>query len=328
MSTRESFDTTARSSAQSSADREAPSAIATPRGPTAIVPGDSIAGRSLTAVVAIMTFLAALAAGAAMLVAGAASGWQSEVGREVTIQVRPVAGRDLDADVAAAAAIMRQAPGIADVRPYTRKESAELVEPWLGSGITLGDLPIPRIIVAKLAPGGAANFADLRKALAAQVPGASLDDHRGWIDRMRTMAETAVATGMVILALVIAVTVLSVTFATRGAMATNRPTIEVLHYVGATDGFVASQFLRHFLVLGLKGGAIGGGAAMALFGILQAADTWLIGAPGGEQAAALFGSLAIGPAGYIAMFVVIVLMALVTAVACRRTVAQTLENIE
>jgi len=324
MSTSEPFHTTERSWA----DRETASAFATRRGPTPIVPGDSIAGRSLSAVVAIMTFLAALAAGAAMLIAGAASDWQSEVGREVTIQVRPAPGRDLEADVAAAAAIMRQAPGIADVRPYTRKESAELVEPWLGSGITLGDLPIPRIIVAKLVPGGAANFADLRKALAAQVPGATLDDHRGWIDRMRTMAETAVATGMVILALVISVTVLSVSFATRGAMATNRPTIEVLHYVGATDGFVASQFQRHFLVLGLKGGAIGGGAAMALFGILEAADTWLIGAPGGEQAAALFGSLAIGPAGYIAMFVVIVLMALVTAVASRRTVGHTLENIE
>jgi len=292
------------------------------------VPGDSIAGRSLSAVVAIMTFLAALAAGAAMLVAGAASSWQSEVAREITVQVRPAPGRDLDADVAAASGIMRQAPGIADVRAYTRKESAELVEPWLGSGITLGDLPIPRIIVVKLLPGGTANFADLRQALTAQVPSASLDDHRGWIDRMRTMAETAVAAGMVILALVIAVTVLSVSFATRGAMATNRPTIEVLHYVGATDRFLASQFQRHFLLLGLKGGAIGGGAAMALFGILQAADSWLIGAPGGEEAAALFGSLAIGPAGYIAMFVVIVLMALVTAVASRRTVAHTLESIE
>lgn len=324
MSTSEPFDTMARSWRE----RDAAAAIVARRGPTVIVPSDTIAGRSLTAVVAIMTFLAALAAGSAMLVAGAASDWQSDVAREVTIQVRPAPGRDLDADVAAATGVVRQAPGIADVRAYSRKESAELVEPWLGSGITLGDLPIPRIVVVKLLPGGNANFADLRKTLAAQVPGASLDDHRGWIDRMRTMAETAVAAGMVVLALVIAVTVLSVTFATRGAMATNRPTIEVLHYVGATDGFVASQFQRHFLVLGLKGGAIGGGAAMALFGILQAADAWLIGTPGGEEASALFGSLAIGPAGYIAMFVVIVLMALVTAVASRRTVGHTLENIE
>jgi cell division transport system permease protein len=324
MSTSEPLESVARAWRE----RDAASAIAARRGPTPIVPSDSIAGRSLGAVVAIMTFLAALAAGAAMLVAGAASDWESDVAREVTVQVRPAPGRDLEADAAAAAAVIRQAPGIADVRAYTKQESAALVEPWLGSGVTLGDLPIPRIIVVKLLPGGAANFTELRKALAAQVPGATLDDHRGWIDRMRTMAETAVAAGMVILALVIAVTVLSVSFATRGAMASNRPTIEVLHYVGATDGFVASQFQRHFLFLGLKGGAIGGGAAMALFGILQAVDAWLIGTPGGEEAAALFGSLAIGPIGYIAMFVVIVLMALVTAVASRRTVGHTLENIE
>ena len=80
------------------------------------------------------------------------------------------------------------------------------------------------------------------------------------------MAGTAVVAGVAVLVLVLAVTVLSVTFATRGAMATNRPIVEVLHYVGATDGFVASQFQRHFLMLGFKGGAIGGGAAILLFG--------------------------------------------------------------
>jgi cell division transport system permease protein len=324
MSTSEPFDEVAESWTQ----EDAALTSAAPGAPGPIVPDDSIAGRSLTAVVAIMTFLAALATGAAMLVADAASDWQSEVAREVTIQVRPVAGRDLEADVNAAAAIARATAGVADIRVFSRQESAALVEPWLGSALTLGDLPIPRIVVVKLLPGAIPNFANLRKALAAQVPAASLDDHRGWIDRMRTMAETAVAIGMVVLALVIAVTVLSVTFATRGAMATNRPTIEVLHYVGATDGFIAKQFQRHFLALGLKGGVIGGAGAMVLFGFLQATDAWLIGTPGGDEATALFGTLAIGPSGYIAMFVVILLMALVTALASRRTVAQTLEMIE
>ena len=119
------------------------------------------------------------------------------------------------------------------------------------------------MIVVKLASGATPDFAGLRAALAAQVPSASLDDHRGWIDRMRDMAETAVVVGIAILALVVVVTVLSVTFATRGAMATNRPIVEVLHYVGATDDFVAGQFQRHFLILGFKGGAIGGGGAIA-----------------------------------------------------------------
>ncbi len=294
----------------------------------AIVPRDSIAGQSLTAVVAIMTFLAALTTGVAMLVVSAASDWQSDVGREVTIQVRPAPGRDVDADVRAAVEIARAAPGIADVRAYTKDESAKLVEPWLGAGLVLDDLPIPRLIVVKLSPGVRPDFAALRRTLAARVPTSSLDDHRRWIDRMRTMAGTAVVAGIAVLALVWVVTVLSVTFATRGTMATNRPIVEVLHYVGATDSFVSGQFQRHFLILGFKGGAIGGGAAILLFAIVEAANTWLAGTPGGDEIAGLFGILSIGVTGYLAILLQIVFMALVTAFASRHTVNRTLETMD
>jgi cell division transport system permease protein len=142
------------------------------------------------------------------------------------------------------------------------------------------------------------------------------------------MAGTALATGIALLALVLAATVLSVTFATRGAMATNRPIVEVLHYVGATDSFIAKQFQRHFLVLGFKGGAIGGGAAIVLFGIVEAANSWLAGTAGGDEVAALFGNLSIGVSGYLAICLQIVFMALVTALASRHTVNRTLESID
>jgi cell division transport system permease protein len=174
----------------------------------------------------------------------------------------------------------------------------------------------------------APDFTSLRQTLAAQVPSASLDDHRGWIDRMRTMATTAVAAGFAILLLVIAATVLSVTFATRGAMATNRPIVEVLHYVGSTDRYIAGQFQRHFLLLGLKGGAIGGGGALLLFGIMGAANAWLTGTPGGDEAAALFGSSSIGFGGYFAILCQIVLMAAVTGLTSRHTVNETLKGMD
>ena len=118
-----------------------------------MVPRNSIAGRALIAVVAIMTFLASLTTGAVMLVAQAASEWQSDVAREVTIQVIPAPGRDVEADVARAASIARNFPGIGDVRPYTKEESTKLLEPWLGSGLSLDDLPVPRLIVVKIARG-------------------------------------------------------------------------------------------------------------------------------------------------------------------------------
>ncbi|MGA8649793.1 MAG: ABC transporter permease [Xanthobacteraceae bacterium] len=305
-----------------------PSVVRTLPGAAPIVPKDSIVGRSLAVVVAIMTFLASLTTGAAMLVVSAASDWQSEVGREVTIQVRPAPGRNIDADVRAASDIARAAPGIAEVRAFTKEESARLVEPWLGTGLALDDLPIPRLIVVKIAAGMRPDFASLRQALAARVPTSSLDDHRRWIDRMRTMAETAVIACVAVLALVWAVTVLSVTFATRGTMAANRPIVEVLHYVGATDSFISSQFQRHFLILGFKGGAIGGGVAILLFAVAEAANGWLAGTPGGDEIAGLFGNLSIGIAGYLAILLQIVFMALVTAFASRRTVNRTLEAID
>jgi cell division transport system permease protein len=299
-----------------------------PRGSTSIVPKSSIAVRSLAAVVAIMTFLASLTTGAAMLVVSTASNWQSEVGREVTIQVRPAPGRDIEADVRTATDLARTTSGIAEVEPYSKEQSEQLVQPWLGTGLKLDDLPIPRLIVVKLSPGGTPDFAMLRGKLAAQLPTATLDDHRGWIERMRTMASTAVIAGLAVLGLVLAVTVLSVTFATRGAMAINRPIVEVLHYVGATDGFVARQFQYHFLMLGFKGGAIGGGAAMLLFGCIEAARAWLSGTPGGDEAAALFGSLSIGVDGYLAIVGQIVVMAVVTALVSRYTVSRTLAGID
>ena len=298
-----------------------------PRGDTPIVPKRSIAGRALVAVVAIMTFLASLTTGAVMLVRSSAVEWQSDVAREVTIQVRPGLGRDLEAEVARAVEIARAVPGVGEVRAYSKEESAGLLEPWLGAGLALDDLPVPRMIVVKL-PVDGVDLAPLKKALAERVPGASLDDHRAWIDRMRTMAQTTIAGGIGILILMLAATVLSVTFATRGAMATNRPIVEVLHFIGAKSGFIAGQFQRHFLMLGLEGGLIGGGLAILLFGIAGIVARMSAGTASGDQVATLFGSFALGWGGYLAIVAQIVLVAVVTAVASRQTVNRTLETVE
>jgi cell division transport system permease protein len=306
--------------AQSAADQ-------LPRIETPIVPRTTIAGRALIAVVAIMTFLASLTTGAVVLVRAATSDWQADVAREVTIQIRPTAGRDIEADIAKAVAIARALPGVAEVRPYTRDESLRLLDPWLGSGLAFDDLPVPRIIVVRVASGATPDLAQLRTALADEVPSASLDDHRAFVERMRTMARAAMIGGIGVLALVIAATVLSVTFATRAAMATNRPVIEVLHFIGARNNFITGHFQRHFLQLGLKGGAIGGGGAIALFALAETSGRWSPGAAGGDQIAALFGTFSIGLLGYVAILAQVALIAAVTAVTSRHTVNRTIETI-
>src|SRR4051812_1800860 len=132
---------------------ERPQVSARARNLSPIVPRSTISGRALVAVVAIMTFLASITTGAVLLVSASAAEWQSEVASEITAQVRPAPGRDLDRDTAALVEVMRAQVGIADIRSYTKEESARLLEPWLGTGLSLDDLPVPRVIVARIPPG-------------------------------------------------------------------------------------------------------------------------------------------------------------------------------
>src|SRR5580704_137010 len=140
------------------------------RGEATIVPKDSIAGNALAAVVAIMTFLAAVTSGGVAMVIGTASEWQSDIAREITIQVRPTANDDLDAQVLKAEGLARATPGVAEVRTYSKSESDKLLEPWLG-GLSLDELPVPRMIAVRVGPSVRLDVAALRQTLTAQVAG-------------------------------------------------------------------------------------------------------------------------------------------------------------
>src|SRR6202040_895271 len=114
---------------------------------------------------------------------------------------------------------------------------------WLGSGLSLDELPVPRVLVVRVQPGSVVDLDTMRRRVTQAAPTASVDDHRAWIERMRSMTGATVVAGIGILALVIVATIISVSFATRGAMSPNRPIVEVLHFVGASVRYIANRFL-------------------------------------------------------------------------------------
>jgi len=284
-----------------------------------LVPAESIAGRALITVIAIMTFLASLAAGSGLLVGQASRDWTQSVSREMTIQVKPVAGRDVEADVRRAVDLARKAQGVSGVRVFDKAQSEHLLEPWLGTGLDLGALPIPRLIVLEL---GVERFdsSGLRKALAEGVPNALLDDHRLWLERLAAMARALVGLVALIFALVLMAMALAVTFATRGAMAGNREILDVLHFVGAEDRFIAAEFQRHFLWLGLRGGCIGGGCAMAAFALSGVLSGWMSNLAESDQLQAMFGGFGLGFLGYLVIAAISIGVAFLTAAISRAIV--------
>ena len=295
---------------------------------SAIVPEQTVAGQALIIVVGIMSFLACITVGAVTLVSDASRDWQGDIAREVTIQVRPVDGVALAGEAEKAATIAGATEGVRLARVLSEAEDARLLEPWLGSGIDVAELPLPRLIVVELDNPAAVDLDALAARLQKEVRGASLDDHRNWTDRLKTMAGATVAVGLVVLGLVFLATALCVVFATRGAMAGNRDTVAVLHLVGAEDRFIVGEFQRHFLVLGLKGGLVGAAAAAVLFLLMSLIGSQTFSAAEAEQVSMLFGGFAIGPTGYFGALGVAFLIAIMTAVTSRITVFRYLEAVE
>jgi cell division transport system permease protein len=291
-----------------------------------LVPAASIAGRALVTVIAIMTFLASLSAGTAILITEASRGWQSSVSREATIQVRPVAGHDLDAEAKKAADVAAKTPGVADVRVFSAAESARLLEPWLGGGLDLGELPVPRMIVVKK-KDSSADAEALRKTLAKEVPAAIFDDHSQWLSRLTVMTRTVVGASVILFGLVLTAMLLAIAFATRGAMAGNREIIDVLHFVGAEDRFIAREFQRHFLRLGLRGGLIGAGSAALTFFVLGRLAPYWTATASGDQIDALFGGFALNVSGYFAIGAICIGIALLTGLISRTIVFRHLREL-
>lgn len=293
-----------------------------------IVPEANVAGKALVLVIAIMTFLSCLTLGGVSLVRDTATVWQNQIAREATIQIKPAEGLDMEAELAHAAEIAMGFRGILSARPVDREATARLLEPWLGAGLDIDELPVPRLVVLTIDQTTLPDFEQLRGALATEVPGAALDDHRTWVDRLVAMAGTTVTIGLGVLVLMLSATVLCVVFATRGAMAGSGHIIEVLHFVGAEARFIASEFRRHFLVTGAKGAAAGGLAAVLVFLGFWWWSAASAATPQGDQAAVLFGNFGIGLTGYGGVAVIVAVVAGLTALTSHLTVVAYLTELD
>ena len=284
-----------------------------------IVPERSVAGRTLVLLIAIMTFLSGVTLGGVVLVQKSAVAWSSDVGREVTIQIRPVEGEVMESNIRTAIALAQATPGVARAYVLSIEESEKLLEPWLGSGLDLSTLDIPRLIVVELSDTVDVDLTMLARDIAT-INGASLDTHAAWRQQLNTMAGTIVFSGLLVLALIVLATVLAVVFATRGTMASNREIVDVLHFIGASNAFIAGEFQGRFLALGLRGGLIGGVAAVLFFFLVAGAAGSIIPDEASAQLNFFVGRFSLGIDGILGIAAVIPVIAALTAITSRLTV--------
>jgi cell division transport system permease protein len=223
----------------------------------------ALSDRLLPALVAAMTFLAALTFAGVLAAAAMAQHWQRGAAAVLTVQVpqpRTVAGDGTRLDHAVA--LLRGTPGIARVRVLSDEELADLLRPWLGSAAQAMALPLPAVVEVHLAEGVTEPPGTLQAQLEAAAPGAFLESHGVWVERLTILARSLQACAATALLLVAGVAAAVVAVATRAGLSARRDAIEIVHGLGATDAFIAARFANRATLLAAAGSCIGAAAAL------------------------------------------------------------------
>ncbi|HIF26556.1 MAG TPA: FtsX-like permease family protein [Micavibrio sp.] len=233
-------------------------------------------GRFLMLLVCLMTVLGMIALSGTFALSAMKDRWTSGLENQLTIEIpaQDENGNTIEADALkrealAVKAILDKQSGVTQARILSDKEMQELVEPWLGEDVILGQIPMPALISVKLAEGHPELLDKLRRDIKAAVPAARLDTHEEWLSDLVRFTG-ALRMGAVILALVIGFTVVvAIAGAIRARMAEYKKEVELLHLMGAPDNYIAIQFQNHTLRLCFKGGLFGvliGAVALKLTG--------------------------------------------------------------
>jgi cell division transport system permease protein len=223
--------------------------------------------KTLTAVMAVMCFLAVLAVGALIMINQAVDQWSKGLASEVTVQVKMATGRDQDADVASAIALLKETPGIDSAEAMSRAEAEKLLEPWLGSE-GLDKLPVPALVRVRASLASPPDFDVLSAKLKQQVPVAQLDTHRRWEAELRRMAGTLSWLSWLVLFLLAICSALIVASASRAVLASQASIVEALIMAGAEDRFIADAVGRRFIFAGLVAGVVGLAGGLLVFAAL------------------------------------------------------------
>ncbi len=234
----------------------------------------AISDRLLPLLVAAMAFLAALALAGAVAASALARQWREGAGSTLTVQVpqprdRAAEGRGSRED--RVLALLREAPGVASARALGDAELDELLRPWLGGGGERIALALPAVVEVRLGDPAAAT-ATLAARIAAAAPGTLIEGHAAWMERLSALARSLQACAGLALAVVAGVAAAVVAAATRAGLAARRDAIEIVHGLGATDGYIAGRFARRATGLATLGAAWGAAAALPLLlGLVQLA---------------------------------------------------------
>jgi len=224
--------------------------------PRRVLPEGRFAG-PMPWVIAIMMFLAVLAAAAALGISHAASAMQGAIAGRITVQLVEANPDARARERSAIANELRQQSYVTEVTEVGDTELRNLLTPWLGSEGLDGDLPVPALIDATLADTSPAIVAEIERSVKKLAPNARVDRHSDWLGPLGGLLEALRWLAVTLVFLTAAATAAAVILGARAALDQHRATIDVMHLMGATDRQISRLFERRVAQDAISGSVLG-----------------------------------------------------------------------
>jgi cell division transport system permease protein len=201
--------------------------------------------------------------------------WRHSLASQVTVEVLPLARLGVakseteSAQVAQIMQALENFTGVVKVERVARAQIDAWLEPWLGAGNVIDDLPLPTLLAVERQPDVPFDFEALRKTVQAISPGARVEDHRTWYGKLLEAANVLRHLLQVLMLMMFGAAVLTVALTVHQALIVHRDILAILSLIGAHPGYIARQFQFHTLGLAAKGVTVGGAAFILCLVLLQ-----------------------------------------------------------
>lgn len=273
----------------------------------------------LRVIIVVSTFLFAITLAGALGINTMFENSKKQVVSNFTVQMLPLPEyEESRKDLINVVSFLERYPDVTEVTVLSDNELNALLEPWLGNNVDIELLPIPKLIDVKISSKAQFDYKELMVKLSEISPQASINDHNLWLSRLLRFINSLKMLAVTVLIMVALACIAAIVYAVRTGLNIHREIINILHIMGATDEYIAMNYVKQISLLSLGAGIIGI--------ILAVPAIMLVGDMAREIEAGIFNAVTFGAENWLAVLLLPLIFTIFTALTSYITVVRTLRT--
>ena len=273
----------------------------------------------LSVIVAVSVFLFAITLSGVLGINTMFENSKKQVISNFTVQVLPLPNHeDSRKDLLSVVSFLERYPNVTEVSVLSDLELRALLEPWLGNNVDIELLPIPKLLDVKINTTTPFDYKKLAVRLSEISPQASINDHNLWLSRLLKFINSLKILALTVLLLVALASITAIIYAAQTSLNVHRDIINILHIMGATDKYIALNYVKQITQTSIIAGIIGT--------IIATPAIMIIGSLAKGIEAGIFNSVTFGIEEWLIIFILPILTAILVATTAYITIVKSLRS--